>query len=259
MDRTIGCISDLLTAIETSGYHDQEHAHIRFWYRGHAKSGWDLAPGVYRPDFLRAAGNDRDRLKIEKHLNQDFRVESAGVRPGGETDAELYFLQQHYGLPTRLLDWSNVPIAALYFAVSDSRFDNENGEFFMMDVYNLSIDPDTGKSRGIAVEGSLYLDVVLRVLNNWGDLEQFPDFIISARPNHIDKRATLQHSCFTLHGSKRKILTNEDNHTLQKFIIPHCQKRKIRRELALLGIDSFSIFGDLDHLAVRLKEAHVRP
>lgn len=38
-------------------------------------------------------------------MTQDFRVQAAGVLTGRETDAELYFLEQHYRMPTRLLDW----------------------------------------------------------------------------------------------------------------------------------------------------------
>src|SRR6266581_1680549 len=97
-------VRDLLDQIDKSGLAQLPHAHVRLWFRGHSKFGWQLQPSVYRQSF--PAKNEADRLQIEQHLTQDFRVQAAALLAGREIDSELYFLQQHYRMPTRLLDWT---------------------------------------------------------------------------------------------------------------------------------------------------------
>ncbi len=76
----------------------------------------------------------------ERHLHQDFAFWSKGLRLGDESPEEIYFLQQHYGMPTRLLDWSNNPMAGLFFAAQSCNKDSGENDaaLFMMDAYQLA-------------------------------------------------------------------------------------------------------------------------
>jgi len=68
----------------------------------------------------------------------------AGRQPNGELEhREWYFLMQHHGAPTRLLDWSEGSLAALYFAIRErgSKGDPNNGKdaaVFMLDPWWLN-------------------------------------------------------------------------------------------------------------------------
>jgi hypothetical protein len=44
--------------------------------------------------------------------------------------------------------------------------------------------------------------------------------------------------------------------SLKALKIPKDKKEVILERLSLLGIDDFSVYGDLDHLAERLKKAY---
>jgi hypothetical protein len=108
-DGNILMVPHLLEHLGSTRIVDRPIAHVGVWFRGQPDESWDLVPGVYRADF--PVNDEDERLRLERHLAQDFRVMSAGIRRGDESEAELYFLQQHYRMRTRLLDWTNNPLA----------------------------------------------------------------------------------------------------------------------------------------------------
>src|ERR1700747_1282643 len=82
------------------------------WFRGHCINEHLLVPGAYRT--INAKKNqDSYRQDFQKKAFP-FLNEAYGLP---KDDWEWYFLMQHYGLPTRLLDWSEGSLIALYFAI----------------------------------------------------------------------------------------------------------------------------------------------
>ena len=82
------------------------------WFRGHSRRSYKLLPGLCRDDA-------RDAGYEEEDLLERFKVLAAihlDPRPGSEW--EWYFVAQHYGLPTRLLDWTESALSAAFFAVA---------------------------------------------------------------------------------------------------------------------------------------------
>ena len=242
----IESVAQLSCALRRLELADQTHAHWHNWFRGHSRTDWLLKPGVYRSTFGQPL-SERDRLSLEQHLNQKFTVMSAGLRTGRESVEEIYFLQQHYGMPTRLLDWTTSALAAPYFACCGDPDLDGDGALFLMDAYKFRFPNSVPKSRrGIATSRRPEICSAIRVISEWQDETHFSDYIMPVRPDSFDRRVSLQRSCFTFHVPKHPELTKAENPTLRKLQVLGSKKENILRELRLLGIDHFSIFGTLN-------------
>src|SRR5690349_4347107 len=108
--QTVADIPSYLRAMEeiVKQWSNRHTGTVRLWYRGQANESWGLQPGEYRPGAI----INSDQIRSEFHLRA-----LPLLRYLPRSDWEWSFLMQHYGLPTRLLDWTTGSLLGLYFAV----------------------------------------------------------------------------------------------------------------------------------------------
>ena len=83
------------------------------WFRGHSNSEYMLIPSVFRPS--EGTTNNSSYYNEKKLLDEFIRCHPEAKEKHTDT-IELLTYAQHYGLPTRLLDWSENLLVAVYFA-----------------------------------------------------------------------------------------------------------------------------------------------
>jgi hypothetical protein len=233
------------------------------WFRGQSDATWSLRPSMYRYSPLR-----RSIRAVEDEIRQEFMVRAPSLgleRP--QNSWEWYFLMQHCGAPTRLLDWTESALIALFFAVKGSKVKNDtDGVVWILEPWKLNesvaniaeVIAPAAESGMVAKHVDRYKEWLPQRYSNTKSLkEKFP---VAIYPTHFSRRISSQRSCFTIHGSDSNgfdHLPDKFQKYLKKVIIPGDRKHSIEKSLAVAGVDEVTIFPDLDGLG-RWLEAVLR-
>jgi hypothetical protein len=140
------------------------------WFRGHPRSCYNLEPTLFREHVHEELICDEKRKHcIDESRDLSYYSESSMLKhfmlrvnsnnSGMDSTLDWLCLMQHYGIPTRLLDWTESILIALYFAVKEK---NEcDGYIFALNGARLNILTRIGKSRK-ALCSPDSVDVILR-------------------------------------------------------------------------------------------------
>ena len=222
----------------------------RWWFRGHEDVKWDLLPSVRR-DFSR---------EQERYLANEFYMRARTRHhkcPADDDWAGWLSLMQHYGLPTRLLDWSNSPLVAAFFATQRATR-HWKGEA-PVDACVWAFAPGA-YNKAKSFEPYLYplndarLTEVLRPAIKGEDTTEC---IMAAWAMETDPRMQVQQGAFTIHATERPLNMIEGcEKWLRQFKIPANCVPVIASELKDMGIRLADLFPDLGNLATELKARH---
>jgi len=174
------------------------------------------------------------------------RTRRAACPDDGDLGAWLS-LMQHYRLPTRLLDWTESPLVALYFAISE--LPQQDGALWVLNPFMLN----KAAVGSPTLQGANGPDARLIVRAVVGANAEPQGKALALTPWEIDLRMLVQASAFTIHdgpGTLEELPAAKE--ALECYRIPARSKAGLSQHLNLLGVRRSTLFPDLENLAVDL-------
>lgn len=191
-------------------------------------------------------------LEKENYVTNDFYIYVNQIEdnaPSKDNYAAWMLLMQHYGLPTRILDWSSSPLVACYFALEKNREKSNNSCIWVLVPRKVNIQEGFGEYV-YPIDEYTVQQMLMPAFKDKVILEDmFIDKIIACHSVKKDLRMYSQQSSFTVHNSQRKLEDICDEKTLFKFIIPQSCKEKTYESVSILGISTSFIYPDMEHIS----------
>jgi len=218
---------------------------VEFWFRGHADLTWTLTPSALRYD---TKAERTQALGLLADFKRCAKMKLSNL-PTREDELEWVQLARHYGLPTRLLDWTRNAAIALYFGCSvTSSSKNRDGAVFVINPRDLNRQADKRLGEPRIFDAHTDAERIRKYLNLAGERNARGLKTIAINPVWNSERIMLQQGVFTLHGSKEFTLTSKEAPGLVCLRVPAANKEGLLFELERAGINEMSIFPEPDHM-----------
>ncbi|MEH6517797.1 MAG: FRG domain-containing protein [Halioglobus sp.] len=239
------------------------------WYRGCSRLDHALLPSLYRgqqnPDAHSSSLSELESGLVSRFLDRSLPYRERELKP----DLRTLFFMQHYGIPTRLLDWTENPFVGLFFALRGAGFEPKaNGRpKFTNEVAVWILDPSVWNQTALSENSYIGgpLDPNHSELKSYvqiGDIDNSRASPVAIFGAHNSQRIVAQQGTFVIFGSKNipmEQLYREGGfpqNALVRVVITKSRIDHFRRTIFSHGITEGSIFPDLEGLGRDLRRLY---
>ena len=273
----VACLSEFIQKV----IYSKKTNEYKTFYRGHGNWKYGLVPGIYRDQNKHILENESEYIRdiIASYPRFFIHCKSA---------LEFLSVLQHHAFPTRLLDFSENPLIALYMACSSEelkhsdtiRIDVPKSNFKYYDsdtvsvLANLAFAENSFSINDFEPNTDVQ-DEIIKLFNKRTDIKKLvhlirnekPFFKPEINPEHLKNkiifvkpkqefdRIVHQNGLFALFGIDRNKATMPEIEFMEPpcnithFIIPSNCKKRIIEELSCININEATVYCDMDHIA----------
>jgi len=234
------------------------------WFRGCGDSAHELKPTLYRQKFRK---DIESFIELEAELLLRFQQRSIPFRTREFVDNwEWLFFMQHFGIPTRLLDWTENPLTALFFAVTSCRHHlQSNGEAAFVNPASVWVlNPEQWNKQSVNLKsfpGKILStnDSNLAAYKPVSDCSLMREYPLAIYGSHNSQRIVAQRGVFVVFGKSTTPMEdtfdagNFPKHSLSKITFSKSALPKLLESLRGNGITDSVVYPDLDGLAREIR------
>jgi len=238
---TINSIQDLLESIS---HIENNLGFDKLWFRGVANGIYGLEPSIFRRNI---------DATVERELLNKFKVKARPYLTSFNDEYwEWLFMMQHYGVPTRLLDWTESALISLAFALlyREEKHATTDAAVWILNPIKLNKDYVKGFRDTELIPN--IIDKTVRKIQVYEDPEIKNDFPVAIYGPLNNERITTQKGVFTLFPFKDRFKIEDlpDSHNfLVKLNIPVAAIPTIKKQLIMLGMTETMVYPGLDSLS----------
>lgn len=238
--------------------------HTNSWvFRGQANAAWSIESSLERligEDWSAATAKRFEEWSLDEFKSRFHLYDQESRTPS----SKLAWLSamQHYGVPTRLIDFTTSPYVALYFALESYAPSSKN------DLAVFGLDHTAAMDKSFEVLRAEVPDFSLtrashrtrqdEIFDKTVDL-QSRDVVWVTEPTELNKRLDRQAGCFVLSGNRATRLTEVlgtpaySKVPFEKYVIKASLYQSIYALLRKMNVNSKTLYGDLAGLGQSIR------
>ncbi len=234
-----------------------------FVFRGQSDASWGLQSTLERT--LGERWNSHNARTFENYSLDSFKSKYhiySGTEHTPKSKLSWLSVMQHYGVPTRLIDFTTSPYIALYFALETyNPLSKRDLSVYCLDyssIMNSSIEYVKTKDKLFNESRTSLQARQDLVFEETVDRYAY-DIAWITEPAELNARIDRQAGTFLISGNLEKTINSVinsntyNNCTMKKIIIPAILYEGIYVALRKMSINSKSIYGDLSGLAKSIR------